>query len=158
MHSSLTAEFHPPEPLLPRERMLVNEPCWCGSGKKWKKCHRDRERQEPIPIGKLIAEQRAEMLRGYCLHPQASANNCSGKIIRAHTVQRKGGLIAIAEDGHVISPKHGMEDIFRNDGKLVPRALGVREASTFAGFCSTHDDQLFSPIEKASRFISPVST
>jgi hypothetical protein len=148
-HPSLSADFNPPEPLRPRERMPVNEPCWCGSGKKWKECHRDRERQESIPIGKLLADHRAEMLRGYCLHPQAGADKCSGKIVQAHTVQRKGGLAAIAEDGHVISPKRGFEDIFKNDGKIVPRLHGVREASTFAGFCSTHDDQLFSPIEKA---------
>ncbi len=128
--------------------MPVNETCWCGSGKKWKKCHRDRDRQAPIPIGRLLAEQRLEMSGGYCLHPQASAGNCSSRIIRAHTVQRRGGLSAIAEEGHVISPKLGFEDIFKNDGEIVPRLHGVRDASTFMGFCGAHDDQLFSPIEK----------
>ncbi len=126
------------------------DPCWCGSGKKWKWCHQNREQQKPVPIGKLLAEQRAEMVRGYCLHPSASPETCSPKIIRAHTVQRQGGLAAIAEDGHVISPKLGFEDIFRNDGKIVPRLHGVRDASTFMGFCGIHDDALFAPIEKGS--------
>ena len=90
------------------------------------------------------------MVRGYCLHPSASPETCSPKIIRAHTVQRQGGLAAIAEDGHVISPKLGFEDIFRNDGKIVPRLHGVRDTSTFMGFCGIHDDALFAPIEKGS--------
>ena len=135
--------------------MPVNELCWCGSGKKWKKCHRDREHQKPVPIGKLTADHRAELSRGYyCLHLQASAATCSSNIIRAHSVQRKGGLIAIAEDGHVISPKRGFEDIIKNDGKIVPKLEGVKSASTFMGFCGFHDDQLFSPIEKSSNVLS----
>src|SRR5512136_2835911 len=26
-----------------------NDPCWCGSGKKYKKCHRDREPEKADP-------------------------------------------------------------------------------------------------------------
>lgn len=148
MHPSLTAQFKPPPDLEPQMQMPPYELCWCGSGKKWKWCHRNREQQQPVPIGKLLAEQRAEMVKGYCLHPNASADACSEKIIRAHTVQRRGGLAAIAEEGHVISPKLGFEDIFKNDGQIVPRLHGVRDASTFMGFCGTHDDALFAPIEK----------
>ncbi len=128
--------------------MPVNEPCWCGSGTKWEKCHRDREHQEPIPVGKLLADLQVEMSTGYCLHPEAGAVTCGSKIIRAHTVQRRGGLAAIAEDGHVISPKRGFRDIFKNEGEIVPRPHGVRDASTFMGFCEAHDDKLFAPIEK----------
>ncbi len=90
------------------------------------------------------------MSRGYCLHPQASAATCSQNIIRAHTVQRKGGLAAIAEEGHVLSPKLGFQNIVKNDGKIVPCLCGVKDASTFTGFCGAHDDELFSPIEKSS--------
>jgi hypothetical protein len=129
--------------------MRVNEPCWCGSGKKWKKCHRDREHQKPIPIGKLLADERANMSRGYCLHPNASSATWSPTLIHAHTIQRRGGLAAIAEEGHVISPKLGFEDIFKNEGEIVPRQHGVNYATTFMGFCATHDEQLFAPIEKA---------
>ena len=83
------------------------------------------------------------------MHPQASATNCSQTVIRAHTVQRRGGLSAIAENGHVMSPKRGLQDIIKNDGEIVPRLQGVNDASTFTGFCHSHDDQLFAPIEKA---------
>jgi hypothetical protein len=64
-------------------------------------------------------------------------------------VQRRGGLAAIADDGHVISGKRGFEDIFKNDGEIVPREFGVNHASTIMGFCDIHDDQLFAPIEKS---------
>ena len=151
VHPSPPSNFNLPMPLQPRKQMPVNALCWCGSGKKWKKCHRDREHQKPVPIGKLRADYRqALMSGGYCLHPQANAATCSPNIIRAHSVQRKGGLAAIAEDGHVISPKRGFEDIAKNDGEIVPRQQGVNDASTFVGFCGAHDEQLFSPIEKSS--------
>lgn len=128
--------------------MPVNDLCWCGSGKKWKKCHRDRDQQKAEPIGKLVNEMRIEMAKGYCLHPDASPSSCSSRVIQAHTVQRKGGLNAIAENGHVISPKRGFEDIFKNDGEIIPREHGIRDASTFMGFCGFHDDRMFKPIEQ----------
>ena len=114
VHPSLKEKFIGPPPLEPQRVMRVNEPCWCGSEKKWKKCHRDREGQTPEPIGKLLDRQRSEKLKGYCLHPEASETNCSQQIVRAHTVQRRGGLAAIAENGHVISAKKAFEDIIKN--------------------------------------------
>lgn len=97
-----------------------------------------------------MANHQAEMARGYCLHPQASETTCSTKIIRAHTVQRKGGLAAVAENGHVISLKSGFRNIVKNEGNIVPALTGVGDASTFMGFCGWHDEQLFAPIEKSS--------
>lgn len=127
-----------------------NEPCWCGSGEKWKRCHRDRHLQEPSPIGKLVQEMQAIHKRGVCLHVDAKLNACGDQPIRAHTVQRRGGLAAIAEDGHVISAKRGFERIFKNEGEIVPDRIGVAHASTFMGFCGFHDNSLFEPIEQAN--------
>jgi hypothetical protein len=129
--------------------MRVNDLCWCGSGKKWKKCHREREKQEPIPIGRQLDERRQEMTKGYCLHPEASVARCGGRVIKAHTVQRNGGLAYISENGHVVSFKRGYENIFKNKGELIPEEVGIGHASTFMGFCAKHDDQLFAPIEKS---------
>lgn len=148
MHPSLESEFIPPPPLTPKLKMGRNEPCWCGSGKKWKKCHKDRHLQEEIPIGKLVNDINQQNQKGVCLHPNSSKENCSKGVIKAHTVQRSGGLKAIAENGHVISPKKGYENIFRNEGEIKPDKIGVGNASTFMGFCSTHDNSLFEPIEK----------
>lgn len=96
-----------------------------------------------------MSDHREEVLRGYCLHPLANPTNCSADIVQAHTVQRRGVLDTIAEQGHVMSPKRGFENLVRNDGELVLSKHGVRGASTFMGFCGVHDDQLFSPIEKS---------
>jgi hypothetical protein len=148
VHPSLKEDFVAPQLLKPKRFMRVNERCWCGSGKKWKKCHRDREKQTPEPFGKKAHNLRKEMFKGYCLHPEASEFGCSQNIIRAHTVQRRGGLAGIAENGHVISPKRGFEDIFKNEGQIIPREHGIADASTFMGFCSFHDNQMFEPIEK----------
>jgi hypothetical protein len=38
-------EFHPPEPAQRKHTPGRNDPCWCGSGKKYKKCHLDADQQ-----------------------------------------------------------------------------------------------------------------
>jgi len=150
MHPSIKSEFIPPPPLEPKQEMGRNEPCWCGSGKKWKKCHRERHLKQEIPIGKLVNDHLEEKKKGTCLHPEASRGSCSNRIVKAHTIQRAGGLSAIAENGHVISGKRGYEKIVKNEGKIVPEPLGIGKASTFMGFCSLHDNELFEPIETGS--------
>ncbi len=35
-----------PEAGAPREKPGRNEPCWCGSGKKYKKCHLPEDEQK----------------------------------------------------------------------------------------------------------------
>lgn len=30
-----------------------NDPCWCGSGRKYKKCHLDRDKQKPLSISEV---------------------------------------------------------------------------------------------------------
>ena len=146
MHPSLKAEFVPPPPLDPKPVMGRNELCWCGSNKKWKKCHRERHLQKEQPIEKLVVQLLKKRHRGLCLHPEASDQECSPKTIRAHTVQKGSGLSEIAENGHVISAKK-IYDI-KNNGKIIPQAEGINIASTFMGFCGKHDNKLFEPIEK----------
>jgi hypothetical protein len=43
----------------------------------------------------------------------------------------------------------------KNDGKLVPQLVGLNDASVFPGFCSTHDNNLFNPIEGKTCTIGP---
>ena len=43
----------------------------------------------------------------------------------------------------------------KNNGKIEPELLGIKKASTFTGFCSKHDDGLFSKIEKATFEATP---
>ena len=148
MHPSLYSKFEPPPLLDPKNIMGRNEFCWCGSGKKWKKCHKDRHLQKETPIGKLLKDTNHYFKHGVCLYPQSSKESCSNKTIEAHTIQRAGGLRAIAENGHVLSCKKGVFRIFQNEGEIIPESIGIGDASSFMGFCSFHDNCLFEPIEK----------
>ena len=134
------------------ERPLnVYAPCWCLSGKKWKFCHKDRESKEPLPYGKILDELIKHYATGPCQHPLASHQTCSSTAsISSHTIQRRGGLAAIAENGHVFSAKKGFSNLQKNDGKVDLEKIGVRQASTFPGFCNDHDTELFRPVELAT--------
>jgi hypothetical protein len=151
-HESLSAEFAHVPAIHPVERMDPYEPCWCLSGKKWKFCHKDRHKLTPIPIGKMMHDMHVAATRGYCAHP-AGGGSC-GKAINAHTIQRRGGLSEIAEDGHVYSVKEGAGKLFETGGVLLPHRIGSRSASTFAGFCGRHDREMFAPIETGTPTLS----
>jgi SEC-C motif len=127
-----------------------NEPCWCRSGLKYKKCHLDRERQAPINIFEVENRLVAELRRGYCSYPDPASDPCSQTITKAHTIQKKGGISAIAEAGHVLTVKPTMKDMIESNGNPSPRKIGVNNASIFPGFCSKHDTTLFKPIEGKS--------
>ena len=94
-----------------------------------------------------------EFQKGYCSYPEASPETC-GRIVRAHTVQRRGGLHAIAENGHVLSAKTGFQSLFRS-GVFSPSEVGVRSASTFMGFCDTHDNSMFKSVETVPVELTP---
>lgn len=85
-----------------------------------------------------------------CLHP-AAPSGCSDAIIQAHTVQRMGGgLKSIATEGHVYGLKLHPYFFQKNDMRVMPELVGTRKASTFRGFCSVHDAELFKPVEQRS--------
>lgn len=126
-----------------------NDLCWCGSGKKYKKCHMKREKAERIKISEMIETTQKAFGQKLCLHPRVSKTECKGNIVKAHTVQR-AVLARIAEDGHV----YGFlpdASVFKSMGSkeqvLAPSKIGINTASTFTGFCAKHDNETFCPIE-----------
>lgn len=125
-----------------------NEPCWCGSGTKFKRCHLDRHREAPPTKQELLRAFLKAVHRPTCLHPSAPAS-CNGRIIRAHTIQRGGGLTKIARDGHVYSFQVELIDQL-NSQPHSARQVGLRNASTFAGFCAGHDAATFRALETES--------
>ena len=127
-----------------------NEKCWCGSNKKFKRCHLNRETEPRPGIQEVLDRFRKVYRQGKCSHPSAGHKLCKGKIIKAHTVQRNGGLNLIASNGHVYTLLQNgkMFDQDRWDLNAGPNKVGIGEASTFAGFCAHHDNELFAPIEK----------
>ena len=126
-----------------------NDPCWCGSGKKYKKCHYGRESMEAPNIFSLEKQLKKNFSKKYCLHPNKS--ECDGPIVKAHTIQRKGcGLLKISEEGHVLTFKPEMKTLIETDGNFLPGLVGIKQASTFTGFCEYHDRKPFELIENNS--------
>jgi hypothetical protein len=131
-------------PLRPQQKMAANERCWCGSGVKWKKCHRDRAEQNPIGQHAWLGTFNRARRIGTCQHPLAPAD-CSGESIGSHAVQRKRLLASIAEDGHVYSRRDYAGPKSRRGH---PDLVGLNKASTFPGFCSLHDGETFKPVDQ----------
>ncbi|HEY9032052.1 MAG TPA: SEC-C domain-containing protein [Kangiella sp.] len=124
-----------------------NKPCWCGSGKKYKKCHRNREQQEPLTREDLEAYSKNQKSKKICSVKNLFHEECSGKIINAHTISKSGPLKEISENGHVMGSKPSLASLIKNDGKFSLGKVGINKASTFTGFCSVHDKKIFSPLE-----------
>jgi len=83
----------------------------------------------------------------YCIYPDKS--KCSGNITRSHTIQRGGSLNKIALDGHVYQFKWDLSTLIKTNGRPIAHKIGIKEATTFTGFCGFHDNEIFRPIETA---------
>ena len=123
-----------------------NEPCWCGSGKKYKHCHLGRGNEPRPKISDVIEEQNKAFNKKMCLCPEEWKNNCDGPIVRAHTVSRKM-LEKISVDGHVYGLKKHLGALVRDGGKIKYKKMGINKASVFTGFCGKHDSEIFNSIE-----------
>ena len=123
-----------------------NQPCWCGSGKKRKKCHGSATPEAPSiwDIRKQLQKLHATK---DCLHPSAGPDTCRGGVIRAHTVRRAADLLAIAKAGHVYQVDSDIATLQRTSGRVSAKLVGINSASTFWGFCQIHDATTFSPLE-----------
>ena len=128
-------------------RLGRNDPCWCGSGKKFKRCHLDRDKQTPVTEWQAAKELRRRFGTKQCLVPQAWKGTCNGNIVQAHTIPRSGSLKRIARSGHVYAFVTSLENISKDTGVLQPQLWGINRASTFTGFCGYHDKDLFAPVE-----------
>lgn len=121
-----------------------NDPCPCGSEKKYKKCHLDKPTQNAYASGQIYRQLRKSFKRKKCLHPLASRAAC-GNIINAHTIQKSVVLSKIVDKSNHVLRFYGVEQEFE------VQRIGWRDASTFAGFCDKHDSKTFAPLE-AKRF------
>ena len=122
-----------------------NDPCWCGSGLKYKKCHLLREKEKRLPLSAVWDKAKRERSFKVCLHPQASEETC-GRVISSHTLQRARVLKAISRNNHVHSFYPFQS---RDNGDLTLHKWGWREASTFNAFCDRHDGKTFESLEKS---------
>lgn len=123
-----------------------NDPCWCGSGKKYEQCHLGRENKDRPVVSDSIKAFRDAQRRRLCLHPDSTTAGCDG-IINAHTVQSQL-LRKISRVGHVYGFSLDFSAMVNSQGVIRPQLMGISKASTFTGFCAKHDNEIFSDIEK----------
>lgn len=126
------------------EGAVRNQPCPCGSGKKYKHCHVGREAQTPLPFNDMRVAQRKAFSKRYCLLTTTGA--CSGNIVSAHSVPRSR-LRLIARDGKAYVVDHELATLFKNNGVFDLALRGVAQCTTFSGFCQAHDKSVFAPVE-----------
>lgn len=80
-----------------------------------------------------------------CLHFD-NGSRCN-EFISAHSIQKKGQLQLIAEDGHIYRLSADFATLDKSGGIPLPKKVGIGKASTFVGFCKNHDNALFEPID-----------
>ncbi len=131
---------------MPMKKLGRNEPCWCGSGKKYKKCHLNKSDGSYTKINETIKTFKKVFGHEYCLSPQILKEECSGDIVKAHTITKSTSLNAIAQNGHIYQINGTLGSLIKN-GRLIVDKVGINYASTFTGFCSKHDNEFFKPIE-----------
>ena len=115
------------------------QPCWCLSGLNFIDCHFNKEKKVKMTHNEIYNLMKSNFSYRGCLHKNVS--NCSDLIIKAHSISKKGSLEYISVDQHVYGMKFDFNGF--NFSKI-----GIRNASTFTGFCKKHDEILFSSFEK----------
>lgn len=83
-----------------------------------------------------------------CLWPTLQ---CENKAIKAHSVQNASSLDLIAEKNHVSALGMRIDD---GEPNCYFAKIGRNKASTFTGFCSDHDTDLFKPIDTKTLSLS----
>lgn len=124
-----------------------NNPCCCGSGRKLKHCHRDRDQQVPESPWAAVEKNKKAFSEKRCFAKGSGLGACEGQIVRAHSVSKGANLNRIAENGHVLGYTTDIAKLRRNNGKIIAEKIGVQRASVFNGFCALHDRDLFSCLE-----------
>src|SRR4051812_45091358 len=109
------------------------DPCYSGSGKKYKRCHSNMQSEEPYSKRRIFHEVNRASKHSKCLHPLASKQHCSGKIIDAHTIQRSASLSVLVDERRHVKTFYQKEP--QANGVDYPIDIGWHDASTFTGFC-----------------------
>ena len=126
-----------------------NDPCWCGSGQRFKLCHYAREQQEPAHLGGV--EKRfndTEKNTRFC-SCDFDKVHCVAKISKAHSISKRASLSEIADSGHVLTFNIDLRrfgEIEYVDSVFFEKK-GVNNASTIRAFCTYHDRILFNALD-----------
>ena len=83
-----------------------------------------------------------------CLALGDSGAPCPNRPVATHTLARSTFLKKLAEEGHVYSYNPRLNRVASSGPPVsVPEKRGIKNTSTFPGFCQTHDASLFSVVE-----------
>lgn len=126
---------------------MVNKPCWCGSGKKYKKCHGNASYKSKPTFSEIIKDQKEIYTNDKCYVPDDLLHECSQEIIKAHTISRSANLKPISKDEHVYCFEASLGGMIKTNGKLTIEKKSIKKTSIFHGFCSKHDTKLFKKID-----------
>ncbi len=129
-----------------------NDLCWCGSGKKYKKCHLNKEEYQEIKNYEIANNFKNVLKEKTCKVPDNLKHECSKKIIKAHTISKSANLKNISNNNkevYVIDMDYmSIKSNKHTNQKLINLKLKhINQASTFYIFCQKHDKELFAPIE-----------
>src|SRR4051812_15182368 len=102
-----------------------NDPCWCTSGRKYKKCHLDADESSSSDRQRFRGELVDAIRSPGCMHPHAPSG-CSNRS-RAHTISRAAALSALAENGHVVELAPDLAQLVRDAPKGDVRLVGINE-------------------------------
>lgn len=131
-----------------------NELCWCGSGKKFKRCHLERHKLTPFNLEEIHREIKKKSDIRLCFAKNSGLGQCSSEIVKAHSLSKKASLERIARKQHIYGFRGSKEKAQQENGlflpKFFPKLIGIREASTFTGFCQKHDCFLFKSLDTNS--------
>lgn len=127
-----------------REGISIVYVAWARDGKS---------SQEAVPLNSslnfnlqnYLAQVKKNKQRGRCLHFE-SGTRCN-KISKAHSIQEKQMLSVIQRNGKVYSLDISIRNLKRNNGQLSYELFGIKDFSTFRGFCEKHDTELFKSID-----------
>jgi hypothetical protein len=120
-----------------------NDPCWCGSGQKYKKCHLNKQ----VKAHEINNDFKNSLKHKICKVPADLKHECTDTIVKAHTVSKSANLKNIARDGKVYGLSFDMLKLFEKSEPIGLRLMHINQASTFYIFCSEHDKRLFAPLE-----------
>lgn len=88
---------------------------------------------------------RNEVIYSGCYH---KCDQCSEKIIKAHSIQNNRILNKLSLNGEVLYFQLDSVDDETANAKFELNSIGRRKATTFTGFCGKHDNEIFKPIEE----------
>jgi len=120
-----------------------NDPCWCESGLKYKKCHLNKE----VKAYEINNNFKNSLKHKICKVPISLQHECTDTIIQAHTISKSANLKNIAEDGKVYGLALDMLKFLEKSEPIGLKLMHINQASTFYIFCSEHDKKIFAPLE-----------